>query len=154
MRMNLDNCYPLLLMHRAIVHRECIERFCRSTLPAVDRTGTQSHNSRTAECVLEIRVRLADYIYGQFLIFDEQHARSLSRVEDLMIHYHGIPVTPDTAAAQILARRHAMVSFAHPDQIELVADACQSFALDNGAFSAWRAGVSYRRMDGVLRVGK
>lgn len=57
-----------------------------------------------------------------------------------MIHYHGIPITPEAAAAQILMRRHAMVSFAHPDQIELVADACQSFALDNGAFSAWRTG--------------
>lgn len=58
-----------------------------------------------------------------------------------MIHYHGTPITPDVAAAQILARRHAMVSFAHPEQIELVADVCQSFALDNGAFSAWRAGT-------------
>ena len=58
-----------------------------------------------------------------------------------MIHYHGIPITPEAAASQILMRRHAMVSFAHPEQIELVADACQSFALDNGAFSAWRSGV-------------
>lgn len=58
-----------------------------------------------------------------------------------MIHYHGIPITPEAAAAQILLRRHAMVSFAHSEQIELIADACQSFALDNGAFSAWRAGV-------------
>jgi hypothetical protein len=57
-----------------------------------------------------------------------------------MIHYHGTPITPDLAAAQTLLRRHAMVSFAHPEQIELVADVCQSFALDNGAFSAWRAG--------------
>ena len=57
-----------------------------------------------------------------------------------MIHYHGIPITPEAAAAQILLRRHAMVSFAHPEQLDLVADACQSFALDNGAFSAWRSG--------------
>jgi len=57
-----------------------------------------------------------------------------------MIHYHGIPITPEAAAAHILMRRHAMVSFAHPDQVGLVADACQSFALDNGAFSAWRTG--------------
>jgi hypothetical protein len=61
-----------------------------------------------------------------------------------MIHYHGTPITPDVAAAQILMRRHAMVTFAHPEQIELVADVCQSFALDNGAFSAWRAGTSIR----------
>ena len=58
-----------------------------------------------------------------------------------MIHYHGTPITPEAAAAQILMRRHAMVSFAHPEQIDLVADVCQSFALDNGAFSAWRAGA-------------
>ena len=57
-----------------------------------------------------------------------------------MIHYHGTPITPEVVAAQILLRRHAMVSFAHPQQIELVADVCQSFALDNGAFSTWRSG--------------
>jgi hypothetical protein len=34
-----------------------------------------------------------------------------------------------------------MVSFASPQQIDLVAGACQSFALDNGAFSAWRSGT-------------
>jgi hypothetical protein len=33
-----------------------------------------------------------------------------------------------------------MVSFAAPQQLPLVADVCQSFALDNGAFSAWRSG--------------
>jgi hypothetical protein len=49
-------------------------------------------------------------------------------------------MTPELDAARILAGRHAMVSFAHPEQMELVADVCQSFALDNGAFSAWRAG--------------
>lgn len=57
-----------------------------------------------------------------------------------MIHYHGTPITPEVDAARILAARHAMVSFAAPQQIEVVADVCQSFALDNGAFSAWRAG--------------
>jgi len=35
-----------------------------------------------------------------------------------------------------------MVSFANPDQIALAAEVCQSFALDNGAFSAWRGGAS------------
>lgn len=57
-----------------------------------------------------------------------------------LIHYHGAPLTPDTAAAQVFAGRHAMVSFAHPAQLPLIADVCQSFVLDNGAFSAWRAG--------------
>lgn len=57
-----------------------------------------------------------------------------------MIFYHGTPITPDTAAAEILRGRHALVSFAHPEQLSLVADVCQSFVLDNGAFSFWRGG--------------
>lgn len=57
-----------------------------------------------------------------------------------MIHYHGTPITPEHAAARILDGRHAFVSFANPQQLPLVADLCQSFALDNGAFSAWRSG--------------
>jgi hypothetical protein len=31
-----------------------------------------------------------------------------------------------------------MVSFARPEQIKVAADICQSFCLDNGAFSVWR----------------
>ncbi len=33
-----------------------------------------------------------------------------------------------------------MVSFAHPSQIALAADVCQSFAIDNGAFTYWKQG--------------
>ncbi len=33
-----------------------------------------------------------------------------------------------------------MISFAHPDQLPTIADVCQSFVLDNGAFSAWKSG--------------
>lgn len=58
-----------------------------------------------------------------------------------MIHYHGTPIWPEEAAAKVLAGRHAMVSFARPDQLELVADTCQTFALDNGAFSTWKGGA-------------
>ena len=57
-----------------------------------------------------------------------------------MIHYHGLPITPATAAAVAIKAGHAFVSFAHPGQMGLAVAACQSFALDNGAFSAWRAG--------------
>lgn len=32
------------------------------------------------------------------------------------------------------------MSFHRPDQVAIAIDVCQSFALDNGAFSAWRAG--------------
>lgn len=57
-----------------------------------------------------------------------------------MIHYHGGPITPETCAYRAWRGRHAFVSWAHPEQIELAASVCQSFALDNGAFSAWRSG--------------
>lgn len=57
-----------------------------------------------------------------------------------MIHYHGGPITPETCAYRVWRGRHAFVSFANPDQIALAASVCQSFALDNGAFSFWRGG--------------
>ena len=56
-----------------------------------------------------------------------------------MIHYHGGPITPDTIALRAWSGRHAFVSFAHPSQIALAAEVTQSFALDNGAFSLWKA---------------
>lgn len=55
-----------------------------------------------------------------------------------MIHYHGGPITPETCALRAWRGRHAFVSFEHPGQLDLAASVCQSFALDNGAFSAWR----------------
>lgn len=57
-----------------------------------------------------------------------------------MIHYHGLPITPETAAVSAVSGGHAFVSFAHPEQLALALDICQSFAIDNGAFSAWRGG--------------
>jgi hypothetical protein len=58
-----------------------------------------------------------------------------------VIHYHGGPITPATAALRAWTGRHAFVSFARPEQLPLAAEVCQSFALDNGAFSLWRAGT-------------
>lgn len=57
-----------------------------------------------------------------------------------MIHFHGGPITPLEAARKVWSSRHAMISFAHPDQVALAFEICQSVALDNGAFSAWRSG--------------
>lgn len=57
-----------------------------------------------------------------------------------MIHYHGLPITPMTAAEVAVRAGHAFVSFAHPQQMGLAVAACQSFAVDCGAFSAWRKG--------------
>ena len=57
-----------------------------------------------------------------------------------MIKYHGLPITPATAAHRAIDAGHAFVSFAHPDQLSVAVDVCQSFAIDNGAFSAWKSG--------------
>lgn len=55
-----------------------------------------------------------------------------------MIHYHGGPVTPDTCAMKAWSARHAFISFANAGQLKLAAEICQSFAIDNGAFTAWK----------------
>lgn len=58
-----------------------------------------------------------------------------------MIHYHGTPVGGSRAdVVRFLAGRHALVPFARPDDLGAVAEVCQSFVLDNSAFSLWRAG--------------
>jgi hypothetical protein len=55
-----------------------------------------------------------------------------------MIHYHGLPMTPLLDMLRAMRGRHAMVSFETPRQIQEATEVCQSVALDNGAFSAWR----------------
>jgi hypothetical protein len=57
-----------------------------------------------------------------------------------VIHYHGLPITPATAAVKAVEAGHAFVSFAHPQQLNVAVEICQSFAIDNGAFSAWKSG--------------
>ncbi len=57
-----------------------------------------------------------------------------------MIHYHGLPIAPATAAVRAIANGHAFVSFKHSDQLTIALEVSQSFALDNGAFSAWKSG--------------
>lgn len=57
-----------------------------------------------------------------------------------MIHYHGLPITPATAAVRAISGGHAFISFRHPDQLTIALECVQSFAVDNGAFSAWRSG--------------
>jgi hypothetical protein len=58
-----------------------------------------------------------------------------------MLHYHGTPLggTRDEAA-RFLAGRHALVPWPRSEDIGAVAAYCQSFCLDNGAFSAWQSG--------------
>lgn len=58
-----------------------------------------------------------------------------------MLHYHGTPVGGSRQdAARFLMGRHALVSFYRPDDIDVVLECCQSFILDNGAFSKWNSG--------------
>ena len=42
-----------------------------------------------------------------------------------------------------LMSKHAMISYARPETISLVAEICQSFTIDNGAFSAWKSGKEF-----------
>jgi hypothetical protein len=57
-----------------------------------------------------------------------------------MIHYHGLPITPASAAIAAVGGGHSFVSFMHPQQLGIAIEHCQSFAVDNGAFSAWKSG--------------
>lgn len=58
-----------------------------------------------------------------------------------MIHYHGTPVGGSRQdAARFLKGRHALVPFSYPEDIGIVAEVCQSFCLDNGAFTVWKKG--------------
>lgn len=58
-----------------------------------------------------------------------------------MIHYHGTPIGGSRQdAARFLVGRHALVPFPRQDDIGAVAEFCQSFVFDNGAFSVWRQG--------------
>ena len=57
-----------------------------------------------------------------------------------MTPYHGLPITPGTAARQAVQAGHAFVRYGHCDQLGIAIEVCKSFAVDNGAFSAWTAG--------------
>ena len=58
-----------------------------------------------------------------------------------MIHYHGTPISgPADRLGRFFEARHALVSYAYQDQMCVVADQCQSYVLDNGAYTLWRRG--------------
>lgn len=58
-----------------------------------------------------------------------------------MIHYHGTPIGGSRQdVARFLVGRHALVPYFRQDDISIVADVCQSFVLDNSAFTIWRKG--------------
>lgn len=62
-----------------------------------------------------------------------------------MIHYHGTPITGEPTLKLCLQGKHACISFADSRDIDIAAEVCQSFMLDNGAFSAWRSGTPFDR---------
>lgn len=58
-----------------------------------------------------------------------------------MIPYHGTPVGGTRQdVARFLLGRHALVPFPRQDDMGAVAECCQSFVFDNGAFSTWKRG--------------
>lgn len=58
-----------------------------------------------------------------------------------MIHYHGTPISGSADnTCRFLVGRHALVPFKRQDDLARVAEFCQSFVLDNSAFSYWRSG--------------
>jgi hypothetical protein len=60
-----------------------------------------------------------------------------------VIHYHGTPFSGSDFNHLALQGKHAMVSYRHRKHITTVAEVCQSFCLDNGAFSAWKSGTNF-----------
>ena len=57
-----------------------------------------------------------------------------------MIHYHGLPITPDHDCVQIINGSHVLISHHYPNQLGIASEVSKSFILDNGAFSAWKKG--------------
>ena len=61
-----------------------------------------------------------------------------------MIHYHGTRLSGDQLTTiRALRGKHAMVSLADTGDLEIIAEVCQSFTFDNGAFTAWKQGKRY-----------
>ena len=60
-----------------------------------------------------------------------------------MVHYHGGPFSDPATAVTVWRGRHAMISFVRPEQIRIAAEVCQSFCIDNGAYSVWRRGARF-----------
>lgn len=68
------------------------------------------------------------------------HTKGYQRV----IHYHGTPVGGQRVhVPRFLDGRHALVSYAYPEDIGVVANVCQSFVLDSGAFTVWKQGHEF-----------
>jgi len=58
-----------------------------------------------------------------------------------MIPYIGLPISgEESVCLKAIKGGHAFISFSAPAQAKIAVAYCQSYALDNGAFSAWTKG--------------
>jgi hypothetical protein len=58
-----------------------------------------------------------------------------------MIHYHGTPIGGARVdAARFLRGRHALIPYAHRQDLEIAFEVCQSVLFDNSAYTTWRKG--------------
>jgi len=56
-----------------------------------------------------------------------------------MIHYHGAPISGGKdQAREFYSGRHALVSHCYREQLPEIAEVCQSYILDNGAYTHWK----------------
>jgi hypothetical protein len=75
------------------------------------------------------------------LLTEMRERRNRSNVERAMIHYHGTPMGgPRQDVARFMIGRHALVSHLRREDMPIVAEACQSFVVDSGAFTLWKTG--------------
>jgi len=56
-----------------------------------------------------------------------------------MIHYHVLPITPETLLVD-MKNKHLLINFVYNYQIELAIEFASSIIIDNGAFSVWKSG--------------
>lgn len=69
-----------------------------------------------------------------------------------MTPYHGTPYGGTREeAARFLSGRHALVPWVRDEDIGPAAEVCQSFMLDNGAFSAWKTGKPITDWSGYFK---
>lgn len=66
-----------------------------------------------------------------------------------MIPYHGTPVGGKREdVSRFLNGRHCLIPFGRHEDIGTASEVCQSFVIDNGAFSTWRSGKTIEDWSG------
>lgn len=58
-----------------------------------------------------------------------------------MIHYHGTPMGGQRKeVCKFLENRHCLIPFPRPEDLWTAVEVCQSFVVENGAYTAWKSG--------------